>query len=373
MAGHLQGVAGDARDVLDVDAGPRRRSRCGCPEELGGHLGILRLGREVDVPVGATGEGVVAHYADRQGEGRHPGGVDVAVLGTQAEHVGLGEARVDRDVVHHAAQHRLCPQGVVEALGLDRADQHPEKGLVPADPAEVGQRVRVPLPVGVVLQVACPDDGQRLEPVQELAAGLRDVQAGERVLERHREVHRDPPDGVDDVLELVEVDRHVVIDRDAEAPADRRDQVVRAVVQRRVDLAHPPRHAVRGQRDEQVAGNGQQGGSAGRWIEVEHHRDVAAGATHLLGAAEEGGVPGSEPGAGVVPHDQDVHGPRLARRLRRPEVREVDLAHLVEAEPGVPGAGRHRDPHEQHEDDAGRDQAADVIPPAGEPPSLHRR
>src|SRR5207302_9419105 len=73
------------------------------------------------------------------------------------------------------------------------------------------------------------------------------------------------------------------------------------------------------------------------------------------------------------PQDRDVHGPRLGRRLRRPEVREVDLAHLVEAEPGVAGAGRHRDPREQHEGDAGRDQATDVIPPAGEPPSLHRR
>ena len=69
--------------------------------------------------------------------------------------------------------------------------------------------VRVPLAVGVVLEVAGPGQGQGLGAVERLAAGGRDVEAGvvvadpgRAVLVPHRvgEVHRDAAEGVDRVL-----------------------------------------------------------------------------------------------------------------------------------------------------------------------------
>src|SRR5207237_3423851 len=96
---------------------------------------------------------------------------------------------------------------------------------------------------GEVLEVPGPDDGEGLEAVEVLAAGPGDVEAGECIPQRHGEAHVDPAEVVDDALEAVEVDRHVVVDGDPQVAADRVDEILRPVVEGGVDLADGPRHA----------------------------------------------------------------------------------------------------------------------------------
>jgi hypothetical protein len=68
----------------------------------------------------------------------------------------------------------------------------PEERLVPADSAQIRQWIGAPRAVGEVLEVPGTDDRQRLEAAEVLAAGLGDVEAGQRVPQRSREVQVDP-------------------------------------------------------------------------------------------------------------------------------------------------------------------------------------
>ena len=85
----------------------------------------------------------------------------------------------------------------------------------------------------LVLEVARPDDLQRLGPVEVEAADRLDIEARVRVEHRLGEVHLDPTERVHHVDEAVEVQLHEVLDRDAEVLFDRRDQLVGALVRAR--------------------------------------------------------------------------------------------------------------------------------------------
>ena len=123
-------------------------------------------------------------------------------------------------------------------IGLPRprwataAGQHPEELVVAADPGQVAQGLLGPV-LGVaagrarrvVLEVAGPHDLEGLGPVQVDACRRLDVQARFGVEHRHREGHVDAAQRVDDVGELIEVERHRVLDGDAEVLLDRRHQL----------------------------------------------------------------------------------------------------------------------------------------------------
>ena len=76
--------------------------------------------------------------------------------------------------------------------------------MVTPDPAQValgvlrpGARIGAGDAGGLVLEMAGPDHGEGLEAVQGLASRGRNVEAGEPVVQRHREVHADAAQSVD--------------------------------------------------------------------------------------------------------------------------------------------------------------------------------
>jgi hypothetical protein len=149
-----------------------------------------------------------------------------------------------------------------------------------------------------------------------------------------------------------------VIDRDAEIAGDRGDQILGTVVQGGVDLADRTRHAVGRQGDEEVPRDRQQRGRALGRVEVQHHRHVAAGTTHLLGAAEQLRILGGKPGPRVVAHDQDVLGGFLGGGGGSQRLVQVDLRHLFESPVGVGIDAGGAQGGEHHQRQAGGDGAA---------------
>ena len=109
------------------------------------------------------------------------------------------------------------------------------------DAAQVTGGIVSPHPVLHVLQVAGPGEGQGLLPVEGHAAGLHDVEARVRVAHGPVEVERHTVDGVDDPLEALEVDLHVVVDLDAEVVADGVDELLGAPLVGGVDPLVRPR------------------------------------------------------------------------------------------------------------------------------------
>ena len=111
---------------------------------------------------------------------------------------------------------RSSVTGLRTPLSTARLQRPHDEVLLAADPPEVGGAVGPPAPVLVDLEVAGPDVREGLLAVEGDAPGLLDVEAGPGVAGRVGEVHVDPVDDVDEVLEAGEVDLDVVVDRDAE-------------------------------------------------------------------------------------------------------------------------------------------------------------
>ena len=126
--------------------------------------------------------------------------------------------------------------------------------------------------VVVVVDVACPYERQRLEAADVQASAVADVEPGVRIHEGRREVHRDAAERGHDVGEGLEVQHHVVVDRDAEVLLDRGRELIRAIGKRRVDLVVKAARA--SVRHEGVARNRQQHRSLVRH-QPEDHDDVA--------------------------------------------------------------------------------------------------
>jgi hypothetical protein len=100
--------------------------------------------------------------------------------------------------------------------------------VIPDDTSEVPTSVVV-LEVRPVAHVAGADDRERLEAVQEVTSSRGDLEVGEVVPHRGREVHVDAPKGVHDILEAVEVQLDEVVDRDPEVLLDHGHQLARAI------------------------------------------------------------------------------------------------------------------------------------------------
>src|SRR4029450_7748032 len=139
--------------------------------------------------------------------------------------------------------------------------------------------------VQLVGEVAAAGEGEGPAPAEVVAAGLVDVQARLEVPGRIGEADVDaaeggdagpaaaPPEGVDDGPEAVEVDQHVVVDRDAEVLLDGRDQLPGAAGEGGVDAVLG---AGAGDRDDQVAGDRQHRDAPAVRLDPDHQGGVCA-------------------------------------------------------------------------------------------------
>ena len=112
-------------------------------------------------------------------------------------------------------------------LGL--LDDGADELLLPGDPGEVGDDVAQDMPGS--------HERQGLRAVHVVAAGVRQMEAGQRVLHRLVDADRHAAHGVDQPLETVEVELDVMVDGQPRELLHRLYDDVRTVVEGRVDLA----------------------------------------------------------------------------------------------------------------------------------------
>ena len=216
-------------------------------------------------------------------------GREVVELAGQGDQVAHREGRVHRHALDHRADERIERERVVLGLGL--VDDGPEEGVLPLDATEITGPVVLPIAVLLVLVVPAAGQGQGVPPVDQLAAGLADVEAGIGVLGRIGEVELDAADGVDRAAQTLEVDLHHVFDGNAEVRLDGLHQLVGPGVVRGVDpvvladLTGVPCH-----RDHGVAGDGQHADLTGGRNDVHDLHHIAPLATGVGLVPEVSGV-----------------------------------------------------------------------------------
>ncbi len=265
--------------------------------------------------------------------------------------------------VGDAGRHELVERDRVrEALRHGLGDRSAHEHLLPRDAPEVGGGIGLPLAILVqVLEVAGANELPRLLAVEHLALGCRHVQTGVAVANGSVEPHRHAADGIDELLEALEVDLDVVVDRDVEVVLDGVDQRLHAVRMGGVDAL---RLAGAGDRDVQVAREGEHVGLLLLRVDPQHHDRVGALAS---GVAQE--VPGVGVGrvdalAAVRAHQQEVG------RFTRLGPLEVDVGHTVDLpvpDPEVPRHARGADAgHHDHAADDDHDPLSPgAVPRAG--------
>ncbi len=238
--------------------------------------------------------------------------------------------------------------------------------MVPADAGQVAQVLLRPvLGVGargaaVVLEVAGPHHLEGLGAVEVDAGGGLDVEPRFGVEDRHRERHVDAAEGIHDVGELVEVERHRVLDRDPEVLLDGRHQLGQPLEQPGVDLVGA---GAPGVGDEQVTGEGEEGQPVVGGIGVEDHDHVAVDPVHPLRAQPVGRVLHGEGAAGGRTHHQDVlRAGLLAGGEGTVQPLHLDAVEVVGEVVGVPGP-----PSDDQEEDDRADEhgQADPMPSLG--------
>ena len=171
---------------------------------------------------------------------------------------------------------------VGQALVEGGLHQRLEERLLAADAAQVGPRVAVPHAVELVGEVAAAGEGEGAAAVEVAAAGLADVEAGLEVPGGVGEADVDAAERVHDGPEAVEVDQHVVVDGDAEVLLDRLHQLPRAALEGGVDAVLA---TGAGDRDDQVAGDGQHRDALAGRFDPDHQGGVVALAADVAVAA----------------------------------------------------------------------------------------
>ena len=165
------------------------------------------------------------------------------------------------------------------------------------------------------------------------------------------EVHLDPTEGVDHTLEAVEVELHVVVDRDPEVLLDGAHELLGSLDEGGVDLVGPVGTGVG---DEEVAGDRQDGGRLVVRVEVQDHHHVAVHAGDTLRAQAERLVLLLERTPRRGPHQDDVLDPRgrHGHQVADLDARDLVVAVLDVADADADQHDDHGDHHDAHSEQA---------------------
>ena len=167
----------------------------------------------------------VACSHDRQRRRRESAGVHAQEHAHEAEDLRPGELRVDLELGEHRVGQGQRGLRVVPDASAGRMLHRADEQLLASRPVEIGMGARVgPHAVDQRLEVATADPLECLRPVERLAPRAWKVETGEHVARGAGSGDADAAEDVDDLLEGSEVDLHVVVDRDAEARVQRRDE-----------------------------------------------------------------------------------------------------------------------------------------------------
>ena len=236
---------------------------------------------------------------------------------------------------------------------LDLPQRGAHQQLLAGHAPEVTGGVGVPLDAVAPLQVAGAGEGQAHVAVEGHAPLLLHHQPRVAVLDRVREVHRHPADGVDQLLEADQVHLDGVVDRDAEVGLDRVDERLGALGVRGVDplLLAGPRD-----RHPQVPGDRQHVDAL--LARVDAHDGDAVGALAAGRALAEHDprslVALADPGAGIGADHQEIAG-SVVLGVRQVQVLATELVERPQT-PGRTGTRDERQ-HPQHRHGAEQEAA----------------
>ena len=184
-----------------------------------------------------------------------------------------------------------------------------------------------------------------MHSIERDASGRQDLEARIGIEYGLGKVHLHSAQRIDHIGEGVEVEDHVVLDRDAEVLVDGRHQLAGTLEECGIDFVGS-RSACIG--NEQVAGDGKDGQGPLRRIQVKHHHHVAVDPGDSLGAQPVGRVLDLE-GTAVGGADQeDVFSSGVrAARWDVYQALHIETADLVVQIPAVSGCP----PHQEDQDD----------------------
>lgn len=219
----------------------------------------------------------------------------------QAHNISRRERVVDRDAVKRHVDQTVQRYGVPQPLAYCSLEGSLDEVLLAVDTRQISPRVKLPAAVFVILKIARSNVAERLPTVQGDAAGLLDLKPRPFVSHRSVERNRNTVDHIDEVLELREVDLHIVIDLYPEVRRNRADQQLRATdTQRRIDLVPPAR---RTDRQPQITWKGQQTRLCLVRLDAQQHDRVGA---HAAVTTLANGIIVLQPLHAVHTDEQDV-------------------------------------------------------------------
>src|ERR1039458_1732390 len=205
-----------------------------------------------------------------------------------------------------------------------------------------------------VVVMAAARDRERLKTVDELTAGMSDLEAGVRIDDRVSEVQIDTANRDRGIAEAAEVHLDDVIDRDTEVRLDRFHQEVRPIGVIDVDAIELAIQALVGQqRHFGVARDGEDRDRARNRVDTDDLDHVAALATNRVTARP--GLAGDgarESRARIRTDGEDVE---WLFRNRAGERRHFDFVERVKAPVGVEVAAT-QDADDEHDDRHARDE-----------------
>ena len=216
--------------------------------------------------------------------------------------------------------------------------------------ADVARAVHLPLAVDLLFEESAARIGEAFDPVQGVAAAAHE-EPGVFVAGLVLHADRHAPDGVDDRLEALEVDLHVVVDGDAERALDGADQDVGAELIGGVDALFV---LAVSDFDPQVARNGHERNLTGRRLAMQHHHRVAAPTTDVGGVTDVGVVGVVRVGAlARIGADEEVvleGGVRFGQRGGERRVAVHRIQSRVQCAHDADGTGNRHDErsHDEH-------------------------
>ncbi len=245
------------------------------------------------------------------------------------------------------------------------------------DAPEVAAAIVCPLTILEIPVVARPDQGESVEAVEVHTTGGSDVEPAAVVADPVGEIHLDPAEGGDDVLEAVEVELHEVVDRDPEVLLNGCDELAGTVRERGIDLVELPGPDVV---HDEVTRDGKDGDRVGPLVGTQQQDHVRVDAGDACRAAAEGRslfVVQHAPGR-RADEEESLGAHVRTRGRRRGELRHRHPVDLVEPKGNESDLGPGKSEDDHQESYRCLDQVAEPAwsarapAPAAEPPTNRR-